>query len=289
MYHHHTQHLPKPPYQRPLLSPDLRQLSDDETTVVWIGHSTVFINLCGVHILTDPVFSEQVGVPLIRDLWKIGPRRYTAPAVALEDLPPIDVILLSHAHLDHLDLWSLRKLASRETEVVTAVGTAGLLRGFHYGAVHELGGEGQLKLKLNHHITLRPLPVRHWGRRYPWNKSYGWTGFLIEAAGRKLVFAGDTAYTPRFRELASEHAIDLVMMPIGAYSPDSYQRSHCTPEQAWEMFKDTGGSFLLPIHHKTFVLSEEPVDEPLMRLLATAREEQNRVVVRQQGESFQLP
>lgn len=262
-------------------------MPNDETTVVWIGHSTVFINLCGVRILTDPVFSEKVGVPLIRDWWKIGPRRYTAPAVTLEDLPPIDLILLSHAHLDHLDLWSLRKLASRETEVVMAVGTTGLLRGLHYGAVHELGGEGQLKL--NHHISLRPLPVRHWGRRYPWNKNYGWTGFLIEAAGRKLVFAGDTAYTPRFKELASEHPIDLVMMPIGAYSPDSYQRSHCTPEQAWEMFKDAGGTFLLPIHHKTFVLSEEPVDEPLVRLLAAAREEQNRVVVRQQGESFQLP
>lgn len=289
-YQKHMKKLPQPTYRKARLHPDLHAIPNDSATVVWIGHSTVFINLFGIKILTDPVFSEQVGVSIPGSGWKVGPRRHTAPAVALADLPDVDLILLSHAHLDHLDLPSLRKLAKPTTQVITATGTAGLLRRLPFAAVHEQSSTEHRILDNN--VTVTAVPVRHWGRRYPWNKNYAWTGYVIEYGGVKLVFAGDTAYTTAFRELAArEKDIDLVMMPIGAYSPDSYQGSHCTPEQAWEMFEDTGAKWLVPIHYDTFVLSQEPVEEPLQRLLAAAGSEANRhrVVVQTQGGAFQLP
>lgn len=286
-YRRYTKDLPRPPYQIPSIHPNLHALSDDRTTLVWIGHSTVYLNLQGVRILTDPVFSEQVGVPIVGNAWKIGPKRHTAPAISVDEVPAVDVILLSHAHLDHLDLPSLRKLANPSTQVITAPGTSHLLSRLSYGEVHELGGTSQLTL--DNGVTITAIPVRHWGRRYPWNKDYSWTGYLIEYAGRQLVFAGDTAYTPAFRELAGDKNIDVMIMPIGAYSPDSFQNSHCTPEQAWAMFRDSGARFLIPVHHNTFVLSQEPVEEPLQRLLAAALDEQHRVVVHQHGEGFELP
>jgi L-ascorbate metabolism protein UlaG (beta-lactamase superfamily) len=134
------------------------------------------------------------------------------------------------------------------------------------------------------------VPVRHWGQRFPWNKGYGWTGYLIERRGVRLFFPGDTAYTPTFKRLPEETGpIDVTFMPIGAYSPDAFLRNHCTPEQAWAMYKDTGARWLVPIHWDTFVLSHEPVAEPMERLLDAAGEEEDRIVVRQHGETFVLP
>ncbi len=153
--------------------------------------------------------------------------------------------------------------------MITAGGTSKLLRHMPFGEVTELQGEESVTLS-DLGMRVQAVPVRHWGNRFPWNTGYGYTGYLIEKNGVRLFFPGDTAYTPEFVKLRKRGKIDLAFMPIGAYSPDSFQRNHCTPEQAWKMFLDTGARWLMPIHYDTFVLSQEPVKEPLTRLLAAA-------------------
>jgi L-ascorbate metabolism protein UlaG (beta-lactamase superfamily) len=283
-YGKHRRGLPKPSYKRPKHRPALQEWGRESVTVSWIGHSTVLIDLFGLRIVTDPVFEEKVGVRVAGAV-TIGPKRHTAAALSAEDVGEVDLILLSHAHLDHMDLPSLRKLASPKTRVVTARGTSRLLKGMAFQDVQELGGKDSLQLD---GLCITAVPVRHWGARFPWNKEYEWTGYLIEYRGVRLFFAGDTAYTPTFRELREYGEIDLAMLPIGAYAPDSYQRAHCTPEQAWQMFLDSGARLLVPIHWDTFVLSREPVEEPMQRLLRAAGEQAERIVIREHGETFRL-
>ncbi|MGZ6550815.1 MAG: MBL fold metallo-hydrolase, partial [Tumebacillaceae bacterium] len=279
--------MPKPPYKQAALRPEPESFSDDEVTLAWVGHSTLYINFFGLKILTDPVFSEKVGVNVAG--FVVGSKRHTAPAMRPEDVGEVDLILLSHAHLDHFDLPSLRKFASPQTQVVLPKGTSRLLKGMAYQQLHELHGKEHVEL--NNGVKVTAVPVRHWGARFPWNKDYHWTGYLIEHRGVKLFFAGDTAHTPTFQDLRNLGKIDVAMIPIGAYSPDSFQGSHCTPEQAWEMFYDCGAEWLIPIHWDTFVLSHEPVDEPMRRLLAaaTADQKSDRIVIQDHGATFQVP
>lgn len=277
--------LPNPPYRQPAQRPRPEEFSDDEVTVCWVGHSTVYINFYGIRILTDPVFSDRVGLSVLR-LFTVGVKRHTAPALRPEDISgKVDVVLLSHAHMDHFDLPSLRKLQGPSTQVVTATGTGRLLRRFTFSAVTELGGRD--RIQLDNGLAVTAVPVRHWGNRFPWNRGYGYTGYLISYRGVQVFFAGDTAYTPSFSDLKSVGPIDLALIPIGAYSPDAYQGNHCTPEQAWQMFEDSGARFLAPIHWDTFVLSDEPIDEPINRLQRVAPDEE-QIVWRRHGDVFRL-
>jgi L-ascorbate metabolism protein UlaG (beta-lactamase superfamily) len=277
---------PKPAYNHPQKRPDIDAFPDDAVTVCWIGHSTVYINFFGVRILTDPVFSERVGLSVLR-LFTIGVKRHTAPAVSIADLAgKVDFILLSHAHMDHFDLPSLRRLQHPRTQVITAKGTSRLLRGMRFGSVTEM--EGRQHKTFAAELDVQAVPVRHWGNRFPWNKGYGFTGYLLESRGVRIFFAGDTAYTPSFQQLRANGPIQLAFMPIGAYEPEAFQSNHCTPEQAWEMFCDTGADWLAPIHWDTFVLSSEPVAEPLERLAAAAASDESRIVIREHGDVFQV-
>jgi L-ascorbate metabolism protein UlaG (beta-lactamase superfamily) len=258
--------------------------SSDRVTVGWVGHSTVLINLYGYRILTDPVFGHKVGVSL--GFYQMGLARHIAPALRLEDIGPVDLILLSHGHMDHFDMPTLKRIANKNTKVITASGTSGLLKRLPFTEVRELSGKETLTIDEN--VTIQAVPVKHWGNRFPWNHSYGFTGYLIERNNTRIFFPGDTAYTPDFAWLAEKGEIDLAFMPIGAYSPDAFQRHHCTPEQAWQMFLDTGAKLLIPIHWNTFVLSQEPVEEPLQRLLKAAGEEKDRIVLTEHGQIFTL-
>jgi L-ascorbate metabolism protein UlaG (beta-lactamase superfamily) len=255
---------------------------DDQVTVGWVGHSTILINLYGYRILTDPVFGKRVGISL--GFYQLGMTRHIPPALQLEDIGDIDLILLSHGHMDHFDLPTLRKIANKKTKVVTAAGTSRLLKKLTFAEVLELGGKDSLTLDGD--VTIQAVPVRHWGNRFPWNTDYGYTGYLIERNNTRIFFPGDTAYTGDFKWLQEKGEIDLAFMPIGAYSPDSFQRHHCTPEQAWQMFLDTGAKWLIPIHWDTFVLSQEPVEEPLERLFRAAGEEKDRIVLTEHGQIF---
>jgi L-ascorbate metabolism protein UlaG (beta-lactamase superfamily) len=278
---------PKPPYKQPSRWLRPRDWKDDEVTVGWVGHSTVLMNVYGTKIITDPVLGKRVGQHLDSEgKWQVGPKRHTAPALSVEEAGQVDLILLSHAHFDHFDIPTLKKLASPDTQVITAKGTSHLLRKIPFGRVMEL--DGKESIQLDNGVKVTAVPVKHWGNRYPWNTGYGYTGYLIEKNDTRLFYPGDTAYTPSFRKLRETGEIDLAFMPIGAYSPDALLGAHCTPEQAWEMFLDTGARWLVPIHWDTFVLSHEPVDEPINRLLIAAGAEKDRIVLKEHGAVFQF-
>lgn len=283
----HIKKRPKTSYKQPTSEYLPQNAQEERVVVTWIGHSTLFINLYGYKILTDPVWSERVGVgfSIGKKYLCIGPKRHTAPALSLEQIGTVDLILLSHAHMDHFDLPTLRQLANPKTMVITAKGTSRLLKGLPFGKVMELGGKE--RVALDNGVAIQAVPVKHWGNRYPWNRNYGYTGYLIERNNTRLLFPGDTAYTS-FQWLRELGDIDLAFMPIGAYHPESFQFAHCTPEQAWQMFIESGAKWFVPIHWDTFVLSYEPVEEPLERLFKAAGDEKDRIVLTCHGQVFTL-
>jgi len=247
----------------------------------WIGHSTVLIRLDAFTILTDPVFSARIGIKI--GPFTLGMKRLVDPAVRLLELPVPDLILLSHAHMDHLDRPSLRRLENLGTTVITAVGTSDLLRVKRYQAVHELRwGESHQVGPAN----VRAFEVKHWGARTRTDIHRGYNGYLIDAGRYRIIFGGDTAYTDLFRQVRSSKPVDLAIMPIGAYDPWIY--AHCTPEQALAMANHAGAEFVLPVHHRTFKLSNEPYDEPIERLLLASGSAGDRIPIREIGQELHL-
>ncbi len=267
------------PVESPRYSPNVATWPDKGLQATWVGHSTVILRIDGFLIVTDPVFSRRIGINL--GPLTLGLKRLVEPAVSLASLPVPDLILLSHAHMDHFDLPSLRRLANRGTTVVTARNTRDLLRGKRYGAVHELGWDETVRVGA---ATIRAFEVRHWGARMQRDTQRGYNGYLIEAGRYRVVFGGDTAYTDRFRQVRSRKRLDLALMPIGAYDP--WIHAHCNPEQALSMANDAGAEFILPVHHRTFQLSREPAGEPMERLLAAAGASEDRVCVRDFGQEW---
>jgi L-ascorbate metabolism protein UlaG (beta-lactamase superfamily) len=249
--------------------------------VAWLGHSTVLLMLDGFTILTDPVFSARIGLNL--GPLTIGLKRLVDVAAPLMELPPIDLILLSHAHMDHFDLPSLRQLEHRATEVVTAQRTSDLLRVRRYARVHELRWNESLEVGP---LRIRAFPVAHWGARMRSDVFRGYNGYVLESGRHRVIFGGDTAYTHSFRQLRSSERVDLAIMPVGAYDP--WIHVHCNPEQAWAMANDAGAEFVLPVHHQTFQLSREPKFEPIERLLSAAGPHPDRVCLREIGQEFHL-
>jgi L-ascorbate metabolism protein UlaG (beta-lactamase superfamily) len=247
----------------------------------WIGHSTVLIRVDDFTILTDPVFSMRIGIKV--GPFTVGMKRLVAPALQLPALPVPDLILLSHAHMDHLDQPSLRKLEDDGTAVITAAGTSDLLRVKRYCAVHELRWDESRQIGP---ANVRAFEVKHWGARTRTDVHRGYNGYLIEVGSFRILFGGDTAYTDLFRKLRSSKPLDLAIMPIGAYDP--WIDAHCNPEQALAMVNAAGAEFVLPVHHRTFKLSDEPYSEPIERLLLAAGSAEDRIQVREIGEEFHL-
>jgi L-ascorbate metabolism protein UlaG (beta-lactamase superfamily) len=225
----------------------------------WLGHSTVLLKLDGVTILTDPVFSQRIGLNL--GPLTIGMKRLVLPALSVREMPRPDIVLLSHAHMDHFDLPSLRALESKATRVVTASKTSDLLRVKRYEQVDELGWGESTRVG---DVSISAFEVRHWGARMQSDTYRGYNGYVIETPRFRVLFGGDTAMTRAFRNLRSSRRLDLAIMPIGAYDP--WIRAHCTPEEALEMANDAGAELILPVHHQTFQLSREPKREPIERL-----------------------
>ena len=261
--------------------PNPHAWSDQGLYAAWIGHSTVLLKVDGVTILTDPIFGRKVGIRL--GPATLGIQRLVEPALTIDDLPPIDVILLSHAHMDHFDIGSLRRLESRATTVVTAARTSDLLRVRRYGRVQELGWN---QTATAGPLTIRAFPVNHWGARMRTDTHRGYNGYTIEAGRHRVLFGGDTALTDSFRALRTRRPNDLAIMPVGAYNP--WIHYHCTPEQAWRMAGDAGFEFFLPVHHQTLTLSREPYMEPIERVYGAAGRDSERVAVSRIGQEFRL-
>lgn len=234
---------------------------DTGVHVAWIGHATCLIKMDGFTILTDPVFSRRCGIDLV--LGTLGPKRLVEPALTVEELPKIDLVLLSHAHFDHWDMPSLAQLASKEVPVICAKETSDLLTASRWKSVEEMAWRERKQMGP---VAVTGVEVKHWGARVRRDTHRGYTGYLLESASGKILFSGDTAFTNGFRELKGGREIDLAIMPIGAYNP--WIASHCTPEQAVQMADWAGARQIMPVHHRTFVLSNEPVEEPMERFLA---------------------
>ncbi|SRR5579883_1230013 len=263
------------------LRPQIHHWTSRGLYAAWIGHSTVLLQIDGYTILTDPIFSLKAGIHL--GPMALGVRRLVRPAVSLKDLPHIDLILLSHAHMDHFDLPTLRRLCHAGTEVITARGTSDLLCIRKYKRVTEIGwGETALAGP----VSVRAIQVRHWGRRLLHDDFRGYNGYLIHAGRYRILFAGDTAFTDSFRRNRPPQGVHLALMPIGAYNP--WIGAHCNPEQAWQMGEHAGADFVLPIHHQTFALGREPRKEPIERLLAAAGARETSLALRELGGEFRL-
>lgn len=259
--------------------PDPRSWGDRGLFAAWLGHSTVLLKIDGVTILTDPVFSKRAGVNL--GPVTVGVKRLVAPALEIADLPHVDLILLSHAHFDHFDLPSLRRLDSRRTSVITASKTADLLRFRKFRNVHELAWGQRVHAGA---AMVRAVEVNHWGARVRTDTYRGYNGYAIEAGRYRVLFGGDTALTGAFRGLKSSRPFDLAVMPVGAYNP--WIRFHATPEESWRMANDAGADRFLPVHHQTFSLGREPYMEPVERLMDAAGSEPDRIVLHRIGQEF---
>ena len=227
----------------------------------WIGHATFLIKLGNTTIITDPVFSKNAG-PLI-----FGPKRYTEPALNLNELPKIDLFLLTHNHYDHQDMGTIRKFPYKDTKLFTALKLGKYFTKHHFKNVQELDWYQEVKFN---DLKITFLPAVHWSKRSltDTNKTL-WGSFLIEYAGKKIFFACDTGYGNIYKKIGKEYGpIDLTMINIGAYDfRPMFEKSiyHTSPEEALQAAQDLKSKKVLGTHWGTFVLSLEPIMEPPKR------------------------
>jgi L-ascorbate metabolism protein UlaG (beta-lactamase superfamily) len=254
---------------------------DNAITLAWLGHATVLVNFYGVRILTDPTLFPRIGIDAL--VGTIGPLRLVHCALTAAELPDIDLVLVSHAHFDHLDTPSLGAVRGRPVAVM-APATSDLLPRRAYSSVEELRWNSSTRVRTPRgEVAVRAIEVRHWGARMRTDTHRGYTGFVLEREGRRLLVGGDTALTPAFREHKAFGPFEAAIMPIGAYDP--WIRNHCTPEQAVQMADAAGARLFVPVHHKSFRLSREPFEEPIERTQEALAQEQDRLAVREIGET----
>jgi len=265
---------------KPKAMPEPQKWDHNAITAAWLGHSTVLIGFYGFNIITDPALFRRIGADT--PMGTVGPKRLIAPALRPDQLPPIDLVLLSHAHMDHMDLPTLRALPGRP-RAVTAHATEDLLADTHATPPTALRwGEKTRVSSPNGDAEIQAFEVKHWGARWRHDKYRGYNGYVVSREGKKILFGGDTAWTKSFSSLRGMGPFEFAIMPIGAYQP--WVCSHCTPEQAAGMANDAGARNLLPVHFKTFAFGREGAIEPLARLQTVLESE--RIGWREVGETF---
>ncbi|MGF9965902.1 MBL fold metallo-hydrolase [Bacillus rhizoplanae] len=242
--------------QSPVKQDTFLRANEDKTTVTWIGHSTFLIQTSGLNILTDPVWSKKV---------KIVPR-LTDPGLILEELPPIDVVLISHGHYDHLDFPTLRQLKSDVLYLVPS----GLKKLFLRKKFFHVEEYNWWEHTVIDNVHLHFVPAQHWMRRslFDMNSSH-WGGWIIEnkTTEETIYFCGDSGYFRGFKEIGERFTIDIALMPIGAYKPEWFMKiSHISPEEAVQAFLDIKAKHFIPMHYGTFPLADETPKEAITRL-----------------------
>lgn len=263
------------------LTPTPATWSDNAVTLAWLGHATVLVNFFGVRILTDPTLFDRIGVDL--GVGSLGPLRLVRCALTAEALPDVDLVLVSHAHFDHLDTPSLAAVRGRPAAVM-GPGTSDLLPRRYYSSVRELRWNTAANVATPRgDVLVRAIEVKHWGARVRRDTWRGYAGFIVEREGRKLLIGGDTAATGLFREHRRFGPFDAAVMPIGAYDP--WITNHCTPEQAVTMADAAGARLFVPVHHQSFQLSREPFMQPIERTEAALAKELDRLAVREIGQT----
>lgn len=268
--------VPDPPHK-----PAPAAWADNAITLAWLGHATVLINFFGVRILTDPALFPRIGVDL--GLGSLGPLRLVDCALSPDELPEIDLVLVSHAHFDHLDTPSLGALRGMPAAIM-AVATSDLLPRRCYSSVMELRWNDSTRVRTQRgDVVVRAIEVKHWGARLRRDTHRGYTGFVVEREGRRLIFGGDTALTPAFGAHRRYGPFEAAIMPVGTYDP--WIRNHCTPEQAVAMADAAGARLFVPVHHRSFQLSREPFNEPIERTRMALAAERDRLALQEIGET----
>jgi L-ascorbate metabolism protein UlaG (beta-lactamase superfamily) len=253
-------------------------------TLAWLGHATVLINFYGVRILTDPVLYSRIGVDL--GVGSLGPLRLTACALGPEEIPEVELVLVSHAHFDHLDTPSLASVRGQPAAIM-GPGTSDLLPHRYYSSVRELQWHEAARVKTRRgDVLVRALEVKHWGARIRRDTWRGYAGWVVEREGARLLIGGDTAVTPLFTQHRKHGPFDAAVMPIGAYNP--WINNHCTPEQAATMADAAGARLIVPVHHQSFKLSNEPFMEPIERMQQALAKEHDRLAIKEIGETLAI-
>jgi L-ascorbate metabolism protein UlaG (beta-lactamase superfamily) len=245
-------------------------LDGARVVVTFIGHSTFLIQTAAGNILTDPMYSDCAGPFNL-----VGPRRVRQPGVRFEDLPPIALVLLSHNHYDHCDRPTLAKLARRfDPLVVTPLGNGALFRKEGLRRVEALDWWQSSTISP---LRVTATPAQHFSARTPFDRNRAlWSGFMLEADGATIYFAGDTGYAPLFREVRQRlGAPDLALLPIGAYEPRWFMRIvHMDPNEAVQAHLDLEATHSIAMHFGTFRLTSEGIDAPVRVLEQACQERQ---------------
>ncbi|MGA7215431.1 MAG: MBL fold metallo-hydrolase [Terrimicrobiaceae bacterium] len=240
------------------IKPVFPELAPGKFCITWIGHASFLIQTPEHSVLIDPNWAK----------WLKVIKRIKNPGIELRDLPAIDLVLVTHAHFDHLDRRTLRAIAS-DQPIVVPEHVGNLVHDLGFNKIHELRHwqsfeHGTLKVTLT--------PARHWGARILHDSHRGFGGFILEYAGRTIFHCGDTAYFDGLKEIGARANIEIALLPIGAYEAPTKRDVHMTPEQAVQAFRDLRARTMIPMHFGTFRLSYEPLSEPPRRLLEKALE-----------------
>ena len=239
--------------------PAFPKLSYGQVAVTWIGHASFLVQFTDLNVLIDPNFAN----------WLFLLKRIKRSGLKIEDLPPIDLVLLTHAHFDHFHKPTLRRLPHPKIGVMPW-GVGDLAYDLGFARVVELEWWESLSHR-NWKVTL--TPCKHWGARTLRDHHRGYGGFVLEHQGRRIYHAGDSAYFDGFKEIGKNCAPEIALLPIGAYHPDSFRSVHMGPDEAIRVFKDLRAHWLVPMHYGSFRLSFEEIDEPPRWLRMLAEEE----------------
>ena len=242
-----------------------------ELSITWIGHASFLIQMEAMNVLIDPNWS----------MWLKVIKRLKRPGFQIDHLPSIDFVLVTHAHFDHLDRRTLRRVAA-DQPIVVPVGVGNLVHDLGFNIVHELDHWESVELGP---LKVALTPCHHWGARMLHDSHRGFGGFVIEVNGRAIFHCGDTAYFDGFKEIGQRHSIDVALLPIGAYDPPSGREVHMNPEEAVQAFTELRARRFVPMHYGSFRLGYEPLEEPPERLLAAARARgiENKILVMTEG------
>ncbi len=256
----------------------VEQRSNDEVTIWRIGHASVLINFFGTWIITDPVFSKRFGVPVPTSPWNIGARRLHDPQLKIRQLPPIDIILISHAHMDHLHPHSCAAIARHshhKTHIIASPGVKQWLKKSLQEKTTVLDRSQYVEIAW---VRIQWCEVNHRWARYPWwpdrskwhplGASYN--AYMLEKQWKRVFFGGDTAYTEAMQTYAPVWGVDLAIMPIGSYDPRI--DVHCNPEQALQMAQMLGARNIVGIHwdSRWRPYKKREGDKPLRRFIESA-------------------
>ncbi len=247
--------------------------------VTFIGHASFFLQVGGLNVAVDPIFAP----------WLFVLKRLRRPGLRIRDLPPLDAVFVTHAHFDHLHRPSLRAIArasrgksGRAPMLIVPANVGDLVCDLGFEQVVELSWWEEMQLR---GIRVTATPAKHWGARVIRDMHRGYGGYVLSGGGHSVYHSGDTAYFGGFAEIGKRLHPEVALMPIGAYHPENFRAVHASPEDALRGFVEMGAQYMIPMHFGTFKLSQEPVDEPVKRLLAGARRLaiQDRVRVLEEG------